>query len=80
MLRPFGSPVETAPNIGFPYFTHSNGGNSGTFNGGPHGLLCLPNPYIITSTSEWTVSDYAIDKITLLACFISQIGKDTALH
>ena len=56
LLRPFGAPVKTARSGGFPYFTPSNGGNSHTFNIGPGGLLALPNPFIITSTSEWTVS------------------------
>ena len=56
MLRPFGAPVETAPNTGFPYFTPSHGGNIDTFNEGPGGFLSLSNPFTITSTSEWTVS------------------------
>ena len=55
MLRPFGAPVETAPSGGFPHYTPSNGGNSDTFN---EGFLVLPNPFIINSTSEWTVSYY----------------------
>ena len=62
LLRPFGAPVETAPNKDFPYFTPSNGGNSDTFNEGPGGLFGLPNPFIITNTSEWMVSYYAIDR------------------
>ena len=84
MLRPFGSPVETAPNTGFPHLTFSNGGNSDTFNEGPGGLFGLPNPYIITNTSEWIVSyltlKFTIDKVNLLPCFIPHTGKDTVLH
>ena len=57
MLRPFGAPVETAPDK-FPNFTPSNGGNSDTFNQGPGGFLALPNPFSITNTSNWTVSHY----------------------
>ena len=57
LLRPFGAPVETVPNTGFPYFTPSNGFvNSLTFNEGPSGLLALPNPFTITRTETWTVS------------------------
>ena len=56
MLRPFGAPVETAPNSRFPHFSTSNGGNSETFNEGPSGLFGLSNPFIITNTSEWMVS------------------------
>jgi hypothetical protein len=56
LLRPFGASVETAPTGGFPHFTFSNGGNSETFNEGPGAFLALPNPFTITSTSEWTVS------------------------
>ena len=56
LLRPFGASVETAPTTGFPHFTPSNGGNSEIFNEGPGGFLALPNPFTITSTSEWTVS------------------------
>ena len=58
LLRPFGAPVETTPNTGFPHFTPSNGGNSDTFNEGPRGLLGLPNPFTITSTSKWMVRYY----------------------
>ena len=56
LLRPFGASVETAPSGGFPHFTPSNGGNSDTFNQGRGGFLGFPNPFIINSTSEWTVS------------------------
>ena len=62
LLRPFGSPLETAPNTGFPYFTPSNGGNSDTFNEASGGFLALPNPFTITSTSEWTVRYYTKTK------------------
>ena len=55
LLRPFGAPLETIPNI-VPYFTPSNGGNSDTFNEGPRGLFGLPNPFTITNTSEWMVT------------------------
>ena len=55
MMRPFGAPVETAPNTGFPHFNLGNVGNSETFN---EGLLGLPNPFTITNASEWTVSYY----------------------
>ena len=60
LLRPFGAPVETAPNTGFPIFTPSSieGNNSGTFNEGPSGLLALPNPFIFTRTEEWSVSNF----------------------
>ena len=63
MLRPFGAPVETAPNTGFPYFTPSNGlTNSLTFSEGPSGLLAAPNPFTITScrTETWTVSIFIL--------------------
>jgi hypothetical protein len=56
MLRPFEESVETAPDTGFPHFTHSNGGNSDTFNEGPGGFLSLANPFTIISIHEWTVS------------------------
>ena len=57
LLRPFGAPVETAPNTGFPIFTPSNSlDNSLTFSEGPSGLLALPNPFIFTRTEEWSVS------------------------
>ena len=56
VLRAFGASVETAPTRDFPHFTPSNGGNSETFNEGPGGFLALPNPFTITSASEWTVS------------------------
>ena len=56
MLRPFGASVKTAPSGGFPHHTPSNGGNSETFNEGPGGFVGSPNPFTITSTSEWTVS------------------------
>ena len=59
LLRPFGAPVETAPNTGFPHFTPSHGGNSETFS---ESLLGLPNPFTITSTSEWTVRYYTKTK------------------
>ena len=62
MLRPIGAPVKTAPNTGFPYFTPSSGSNTDIFNEGHGGLFGLPNPFVITSTSEWMVSDYAIDE------------------
>ena len=62
LLRPFGAPVETAPNRGFPHFTPSNGDNTDTFNEGPGGFLALPNPFIINSTSKWMVSNYATDR------------------
>ena len=62
MLRPFGAPVETAPNTGFPYFTPSNGGNSDTFNEAPGGFLAVPNPFTITSTNEWMVRYYTKTK------------------
>ena len=48
--------METAPSGGFPHFTPSIGGNSETFIEGAGGLIGLPNPFIITNTSEWTVS------------------------
>ena len=56
LLRSFGASVETAPSRGFPHFTPSNNGNSDTFLEGPGGFLALPNPFTITSTSEWIVS------------------------
>ena len=56
LLRPFESPVETAPKTGFPHFTGSNTGNSATFNEGPTGLLTLPNPFTITIMEAWPVS------------------------
>ena len=56
MLRPFGEPVETALNTGYPYFTPSSGSNSEIFNEGPRGLLALPNPFTITSNEAWSVS------------------------
>ena len=62
LLRPFGAPVETAPNTSFPYFTPSNSGNSDIFNEGPGGFLALPNPFTITSTSEWMVRYYTKTK------------------
>ena len=77
MLRPFGGPVETAPNTGFPYFTPSNGGNSDAFNEGPHGFLALPNPFTIDNTSEWTVSHYSTTSDILL---YRHLGKYTILH
>ena len=55
-LRPFGASVATAPSRGFPYHTPSNGGNSDTFFEAPGGFLALPNPFTISSASEWTVS------------------------
>ena len=57
VLRPFGSPVETAPNTGFPDFTQSSVGNSATFNEGQGGFIALPNPFTITSTDAWPVSN-----------------------
>ena len=56
MLRPFGASAESAPDRGFSHFTKSNGGNSDTFNEGSGGLLGLPNPFTINSTSPWNVS------------------------
>ena len=56
MLQPFGMVGAPGLDVGFPYFTPSNGGNSDTFNEGPGGLLGRPNPFTITNTSEWTVS------------------------
>ena len=58
LLRLFGASVETAPTVGFPFFTTSNGGNSDTFNEGPGGFLGRPNPFNITSTTVWTVRYY----------------------
>ena len=43
--------METAPSGEFPHFTSSCGGNSG-----PDAVFSLPNPYIISSMSEWRVS------------------------
>ena len=56
MLRPYGSPIETAPLRDFPYFTPSSGANRYTFPIGPGGFLALPNPFIITQIGPWTVS------------------------
>ena len=56
LLRSFRSPVETAPNKGYQYFTPSNGGNSEEFKVGPGGLLGLSNPFTFTRTEVWTVS------------------------
>ncbi len=55
LLRPFGASVETAPTVGFPNFTLSNGGNSEVFNEGGGGFLGLMNPFTITNTTAWTV-------------------------
>ena len=56
LLRQFGAPVETAPSGVFPHFTTSNGGNSDKFSEGPGAVFSLPNPFIISSISEWRVS------------------------
>ena len=56
LLRPFGSPVNTAPNTGYRHFTPSNGGNSKVFDEGPGGLFGLMNPFIFNRTDTWTVS------------------------
>ena len=48
--------MKTAPSTGLPHFTLSHGGNSETFNEAAGGLVGLPNPFNINSTSEWTVS------------------------
>ena len=63
ILRPFGAPVETAPNTGFPDFTPSSGSNTDTFNEGPGGLLGLSNPFVITNTSKWMVSYFTIGNL-----------------
>ena len=91
MLRPFGEPVETAPNGGFPYFNRGNGGNSEVFNEGP--LFDLPNPFTITRNEAWTVScfnfcslkDYILCSLPLSPLhnnlYPSMIpGKDTVFH
>ena len=82
LLRPFGEPVETAPNTGFPFFTPSNAlGTIIIFNQGPSGLLALPNPFTITRTETWTVSSYIIpSSFFKLTCYIPHTGKDTVLH
>ena len=59
-LRPYGAGVETAPARGFPYYTHSYGGNSDDFREGPGGFLALPNPFTIISVQEWTVRQWRI--------------------
>ena len=66
LLRPFGAPVETAPNSGYDYFTTSNGGNSDAFSVGPRGLLGIPNPFTITSTDVWTVSSHYVYHLQFL--------------
>ena len=48
--------METAPRGVFPHFTPSSGGNSDEFSEGPGAFFSLPNPYIISSISEWRVS------------------------
>ena len=64
ILRSFGASVETVPTGVFPYFTPSNGGNSDRFHVGAGGFLARSNPFIITSTREWTVSLCIIMHIT----------------
>ena len=67
MLRPYGSPIETAPLHGFPYYTRSNTGNSYHFPIGPHGFLTLPNPFNITDIGPWTVSEFH-NSYTIMSC------------
>lgn len=57
MLRPYGSPIKTAPLHGFPYYTPSNAANSYYFPIGPGGFLALPNPFNTTHIGPWTVSE-----------------------
>ena len=85
VLRPFGASVETAHSGGFTHYTPSNGSNSDTFNEHPSGFLFLPNPFIINSTSEWTVSLYVIafTYISYTLIYLSRLmhsGKDTILY
>ena len=48
--------METAPSGVFPHSTPSHGGNSDEFSEGAGAVFSLPNPFIISSMSEWRVS------------------------
>ena len=79
LLRPFGSPVETAPNMTFPHFTPSNVGNSATFSEASGGFIALQNPFTISETTPWPVSMAGIMR-DMHSLDLYTVGKDTVLH